>query len=56
MTCDAIECPELRLRHSPASDLGLAGGMIAELFRSLLWTLPPEHDPAEFRIRGARLR
>ena len=56
MTCESIGCPELRLRHSPASEFGLAGGMIAEAFRSLLWTLPPERDPSEFRVRGARLR
>ena len=56
MTCEAIGCQELRLRHPPASEFGLAGGIIAEALRALLWTLPAAHDASEFRTRGARLR
>ena len=56
MTCETMQCPELRLRHSPTFDVAAAGGMIAEALRSLLWTLPAAHDPSEFRTHGARLR
>lgn len=56
MTCETIGCPELRLRHSPASDLAMVGEAIGQAVRSLLWTLPPARHPSEFRVHGARLR
>ena len=56
MTCETMGCAELRLRHPQSIDFGQAGGMIAGALKALLWTLPPAHDPTEFRTHGARLR
>ena len=55
MRCEAIGCSELKLQHPPAGASGLAAE-IGAAFRALVWTLPPAHDPSEFRTHAARLR
>lgn len=41
---------------SIASDFGPVVQTVVGGLRALLWTLPPESDPAEFRTHGGRLR